>query len=74
MESLGEQLIFTKSVNSLLFEGYNDTLLDIARKMNATKLPYYKFGWFYGVSETYAIYQLVLNITTIFIFLTEKWL
>lgn len=48
MESLGEQLIFTKSVNSLLFEGYNDTLLDIARKMNATKLPYYKFGWFYG--------------------------
>jgi len=51
MVRLGEKLVLTKSVNDLLFEGYNDTLLLIARKMKATKLPYTKFGWFYGVSN-----------------------
>lgn len=50
MVRLGEKLVFTKSVNALLFEGYNDTLLEIAKKMKATGLPYDKFGWFYAVS------------------------
>lgn len=53
MERLGEKLILTKSVNELIFEGYNDTLLRIARKMKATKLPYDKFAWFYAVSNAW---------------------
>lgn len=50
MVRLGEKLMLTKSVNELLFTGYNDTMLRIARKMKATKLPYDKFAWFYAVS------------------------
>lgn len=50
MVRLGEKLALTKSVNELLFDGYDDTLLQIARKMNATDIPYSKFGWFYAVS------------------------
>lgn len=52
---LGEKLTLTKSVNELLFEGYDDILLQIARKMNATSIPYSKFGWFYARngSESY---------------------
>ncbi|XP_029178350.1 protein croquemort-like [Nylanderia fulva] len=48
MVRLGEKLVLTKSVNELIFEGFNDTLLDIAKKMKATELPYSKFGWFYA--------------------------
>ncbi|XP_011699089.1 PREDICTED: protein croquemort-like isoform X2 [Wasmannia auropunctata] len=48
MVRLGEKLAITKTVNALIFEGFNDTLLDIARKMNMTTLPYSKFGWFYA--------------------------
>ncbi|CAL1682862.1 unnamed protein product [Lasius platythorax] len=55
MMRLGEKLVLTKSVNALLFEGFNDTLLEIAKKMNATGIPYSKFGWFYARngSESY---------------------
>lgn len=49
---LGEKLVLTKSVNALIFEGFNDTLLDIARKMKVTKIPFPKFAWFYAVSAT----------------------
>ncbi|XP_012221214.1 protein croquemort-like isoform X3 [Linepithema humile] len=45
---LGEKLVITKSVNTLIFEGFNDTLLELARQMKATKLPYDKFAWFYA--------------------------
>lgn len=50
MITLGEPIILTKSVSALLFEGYDDTLLRIAKKLNATTIPYVKFGWFYAVS------------------------
>ncbi|XP_011268792.1 protein croquemort isoform X3 [Camponotus floridanus] len=55
MMRLGEKLTLTKSVNELLFEGYNDTLLEIAKKMKTTNMPFSKFGWFYGRngSESY---------------------
>lgn len=52
MKAIGENLVLTKSVGKLLFEGYNDTLLKVAKKINATELPYTKFGWFYAVSAT----------------------
>ncbi|XP_072760757.1 protein croquemort isoform X1 [Anoplolepis gracilipes] len=63
MVRLGETLILTKSVNELLFEGYNDTLLKIAKKMNATGLPYTKFGWFYARNDS-ASYDGTFNMLT----------
>ncbi|XP_018398324.1 PREDICTED: protein croquemort-like [Cyphomyrmex costatus] len=55
MVRLGEKLVITKSVKMLIFEGFNDTLLELARKMKLTNLPYSKFGWFYSRngSDTY---------------------
>ncbi|XP_071581059.1 protein croquemort-like [Temnothorax nylanderi] len=47
MVRLGEKLVLTKSVNALIFEGLNDTSLDIARKIKVT-LPYSQFAWVYG--------------------------
>ncbi|XP_066601238.1 protein croquemort-like isoform X2 [Prorops nasuta] len=48
MISLGERLVVTKSVRELIFDGYDDKVLRIARKMKATTIPYDKFGWFFA--------------------------
>lgn len=59
MLTLGEPLVLTKNVGALLFDGYDDTLLRIAKKLNVTTLPYTKFGWFYAVSSinyTWSVY------------------
>lgn len=61
MMRMGEKLVLTKSVNTLLFEGYNDTLLEISRKLKVTKLPYSKFAWFYAVSTVNLIMFYVLS-------------
>lgn len=50
MKAIDQKLIITKTVNELLFEGYDDAMLKIARKMNFTKIPFSKFAWFYGVN------------------------
>lgn len=44
-------LITTHTVDELLFKGYEDPLLELAKKLNITGLniPFDKFGWFYGV-------------------------
>lgn len=47
MRMVDQKLIITKTVNELLFEGYNDKMLDIARKLNVTEIPFTKFGWFF---------------------------
>lgn len=53
--NLFNQLVYiTKSANELLFEGYEDDLIDVAREMSVTDetiptIPYDKFGWFYTV-------------------------
>lgn len=45
----------TKSAQELLFDGYQDDLIDIAIEMSLTDktvtVPYDKFGWFYTVSK-----------------------
>ncbi|XP_043671985.1 protein croquemort isoform X2 [Vespula pensylvanica] len=45
--SLGRGLTMTKSVGELLFDGYKDELLVIAKKFNISIIPFTKFGWFY---------------------------
>ncbi|XP_030747227.1 protein croquemort-like [Sitophilus oryzae] len=47
-EEKGENIVVKKTVRDLLFEGYNDPLINIALKLNISglKLPFKKFGWF----------------------------
>ena len=51
MKVIKENLIVTKNISQLIFDGYDDKLLNIAKKFNSTLLPFDKFGWFYGVSN-----------------------
>ncbi|KAJ8669368.1 hypothetical protein QAD02_000627 [Eretmocerus hayati] len=49
-----EKITITKTVKQLLFDGYDDILLDLAAKVKFD-LPFEKFAWFYARngSETY---------------------
>lgn len=52
IELLEETRTVTKTARELLFEGYDDKLLEIAHKLNVSDtIPYTKFGWFHGVSK-----------------------
>lgn len=44
----GGALFRTKTVRELLFDGYDDPLLDFLKKLNSSsvKIPFDKFGWF----------------------------
>lgn len=52
-----QNIYVTKSANELLFDGYEDDLIDIAREMTFTDetvtVPYDKFGWFYTVRNPF---------------------
>ena len=54
--SLYDQNIYVrKTASELLFEGYQDDLIDMARDISGFgkdkfNIPYDRFGWFYGVS------------------------
>ncbi|XP_051170165.1 protein croquemort-like isoform X2 [Leptopilina boulardi] len=63
MKAVKENVVITKSVSQLIFDGYEDKLLEIARKLNITTLPYDKFGWFYGRNES-DTYEGTYNIKT----------
>lgn len=43
----GQTLHETKTVGEFLFDGYENQLLNFAKKMPMIKIPYDKFGWFY---------------------------
>ncbi|XP_047356579.1 protein croquemort isoform X1 [Vespa velutina] len=55
IKSLGKNLSMTQTVGKLLFDGYEDELLVIAKKLNLSIIPFTKFGWFYqrNNSDTY---------------------
>ncbi|XP_003708422.1 protein croquemort [Megachile rotundata] len=63
MRMVDQKLVVTKTVNELLFEGYNDTMLNIARKLNVTEIPFTKFGWFVDRNGT-ASYDGTFNMLT----------
>jgi hypothetical protein len=46
-----EPLFVTKTVSQLMFEGYEDELLNITSMLNVSdfKVPFDKFGWYYPV-------------------------
>lgn len=48
-----ESFAVKKSVRELLFDGYEDPILNIAselKKITNISIPFDKFGWFYAVS------------------------
>lgn len=49
---VGEHLTVTKSVRELLFDGYDDKLLDLVKRTKIFKVPYDKFGWFYTRNDS----------------------
>lgn len=49
IQSLGRGLTMTKTIRELLFDGYDDKLLVMAKKFNISIIPFTKFGWFYQV-------------------------
>ncbi|XP_034173677.1 protein croquemort [Osmia lignaria lignaria] len=63
MRVIDQKLIITKTVNELLFEGYDDKLLDIARRLNMTEIPFNKFGWFFSRNGS-ASYDGTFNMLT----------
>lgn len=51
-----QEAFITKTAHELLFDGYQDDLIDMARIMADfgtfdVTIPYDRFGWFYGVCE-----------------------
>lgn len=50
-----QEISVTKSVDELLFTGYSDEMIDVARAVpifgSDVEVPFDKFGWFYTVSE-----------------------
>lgn len=53
-----QQVYIVKEARELLFDGYQDELIDMARevaRVSPVKLniPYDRFGWFYGVCITF---------------------
>lgn len=50
----GQRVSVTKTAGQMLFEGYEDPLLDLAKSLPASTTggapPVDRFGWFYGVS------------------------
>lgn len=53
MKTLGVQIHVVKTVGELLFEGYRDTMIDIARTIpfvpDGVVPNFTKFAWFYEV-------------------------
>lgn len=51
----GGSLVIQKTVQELLFDGYDDPLLDFLKKLNKFNVPFQKFGWFAerNLSATY---------------------
>ncbi|XP_033224505.1 protein croquemort-like isoform X2 [Belonocnema kinseyi] len=69
MNAVNENMIITRNISQLIFDGFDDKLLYIARKLNITSIPYDKFGWFYGRngSETYeGTYSIKTGETSLF--------
>ncbi|XP_012253552.2 protein croquemort-like isoform X2 [Athalia rosae] len=62
---LRKTLFTTKTVRELLFEGYDDQLLDFARKLNMSRfnIPFDKFGWFYDRNGS-TTYDGIFNMRT----------
>lgn len=51
-----QQVFVVKEARELLFDGYQDDLIDMARYLSkvsfrSSSIPYDRFGWFYKVCD-----------------------
>lgn len=73
LSTLISNIYITKSVGEILFDGYDDTLLDMARSMPFLAdqgIPNYdKFGWFYMVCKFYNM----IKVLTQHLLKLEEW-
>ncbi|KAL1509743.1 hypothetical protein ABEB36_004434 [Hypothenemus hampei] len=62
LEEKGETLAIKKTIRELIFDGYDDALIDIAEKLNISgiNIPFKKFGWFVERNNS-ATYDGVFN-------------
>ncbi|XP_043269958.1 protein croquemort-like isoform X2 [Venturia canescens] len=63
MRAAHENLTVTKTVEELLFNGYDDRMLKWATKLNKSLVPFDKFGWFYQRNNS-APYDGTFNMLT----------
>lgn len=59
----GHQAYVIKEARELLFDGYEDDLINMASQMSDLgafkfNMPYTRFGWMYDVSQTHLFYLL----------------
>lgn len=54
LNSFSQKNYIIKTVDELLFTGYQDGMIDFAKKMpmfDSAEVPFDRFGWFYTVSS-----------------------
>nr|CAD7603521.1 unnamed protein product [Timema genevievae] len=64
--SIGQTVAITKMVGQLLFDGFEDPIINMGSAFplpNTLKIPYDKFGWFYQRNGSY-LYDGLFNIDT----------
>jgi hypothetical protein len=56
-----EPMFVTKTVGQLMFDGYEDELLNITAKLNVSefKVPFDRFGWYYPVCKKSIVLRIV---------------
>jgi hypothetical protein len=61
-----EPLFVTKTVGQLMFDGYEDELLNLTAALNVSEfhIPFEKFGWFYPVRIGHFVRILVFSVMT----------
>lgn len=62
MKEMKTQVYVTKTVRELVFDGYDDKMLDLVEKLNISiNIPFKKFGWFVDVSIYIYFFVHLLN-------------
>lgn len=61
-----QQTYVTKEAHELLFDGYEEDLINMANEMSkygafALDIPYDRFGWMYGVSLRQSIWKIKIK-------------
>lgn len=53
LNTFNQKNYIVKTIDEMLFTGYEDGMIDLAKKLpmfDASEIPFDKFGWFYTVN------------------------
>lgn len=65
MKFFGQQIHLTKTADELLFKGYDDPIIRVAKdiaKIMSIDVPFTRFGWFYMVKIIKILFRINLKI------------